>query len=654
MKASLRLHLLLLAALGAAASLQGQGTAFTYQGRLNQNGGPATGIYDLRFTIYDTGGGATVIAGPLNQNSIGVTNGLFTTALDFGANVFTGPGRWLEIGVRTNGGPVFSNLSPRQPLLPAPYAIHSGTASNMANGAVVRSVNGLKDDMTLAAGANVTITPSGNTLTIASTAGGVGETNSLWSRNGANAYYNAGNVGIGTTSPGAVLEIRAPNFNIHQRITDSSSGNSLVLQAGSGNNMKVTGYNYGTASAVPLFLSVDGANTILNSGGGNVGIGTTTPLSKLHLFDPVDSVTHVLQSGGGVNAWAKVAFNNPNGQWDIATSRSFNNDVLYIDRLGNGSLEFQLSTTGLLGLGIEPQSKLHLYEPDNSVSQRIQTGGGVNAWTRLELINANGQWDIGTSRSFNNDVFYIDRNGNSALEFQLSTTGLLGLGIEPQAKLHLYEPNNSVSHRIETGGGVNAWSRTEYANANGQWITGTSRGFNGDQFYIYRAGAPAIAFGLQPNGDAYLQGTMSCKVLTITGGADIAEPFQMSSDEIPKGSVVVIDEANPGHLKLSTEAYDTRVAGIVSGANGIKPGISLHQEGALEGGENVALSGRVYVHADATNGAIKPGDLLTTSATPGHAMKVGDHAKAQGAILGKAMTGLKDGKGMVLVLVTLQ
>ena len=68
----------------------------------------------------------------------------------------------------------------------------------------------------------------------------------------------------------------------------------------------------------------------------------------------------------------------------------------------------------------------------------------------------------------------------------------------------------------------------------------------------------------------------------------------------------------------------------------------------------MALSGRVYVLADASGGAIKPGDLLTTSTTPGHAMRVTDHNKAQGAILGKAMSALNDGKGMVLVLVTLQ
>jgi hypothetical protein len=128
----------------------------------------------------------------------------------------------------------------------------------------------------------------------------------------------------------------------------------------------------------------------------------------------------------------------------------------------------------------------------------------------------------------------------------------------------------------------------------------------------------------------------------------------MSEEDIPKGSVVIIDEENPGKLTLSSEPYDTRVAGIVSGAKGINPGIALHQEGMIEGGQNVALSGRVYVLADATLGPIKPGDLLTTSSTPGHAMKVVEHGRAQGAILGKAMSALKQGKGMVLVLVTLQ
>jgi hypothetical protein len=149
-------------------------------------------------------------------------------------------------------------------------------------------------------------------------------------------------------------------------------------------------------------------------------------------------------------------------------------------------------------------------------------------------------------------------------------------------------------------------------------------------------------------------GTLSVKVLTITGGADIAEPFKLREKKLPEGSVVVIDEDHPGHLKLSTAAYDTRVAGVISGAGGVQPGLNLQQHGVIEGNQPVALTGRVYVRADAGSNPIKPGDLLTTSDRAGYAMKVTDRVRAQGTVLGKAMTGLASGNGLVLVLVTLQ
>jgi hypothetical protein len=123
---------------------------------------------------------------------------------------------------------------------------------------------------------------------------------------------------------------------------------------------------------------------------------------------------------------------------------------------------------------------------------------------------------------------------------------------------------------------------------------------------------------------------------------------------MPQGALVAIDEDAPGKVKLSGQAYDQHVAGILSGANGVNSGILLSQKGFNEGGQNVALSGRVYALADASNGPIKPGDLLTSSDTPGYCMKVTDHARAQGAIIGKAMSALPEGKGIVLVLVSLQ
>jgi len=157
------------------------------------------------------------------------------------------------------------------------------------------------------------------------------------------------------------------------------------------------------------------------------------------------------------------------------------------------------------------------------------------------------------------------------------------------------------------------------------------------------------------DGNAWFDGTTSTDVLEIRGGSDLAEPFPVSNDEeLPAGGVVVIDENNPGHLKLSTEPYDKRVAGVVSGAGGIKPGLTLKQEGFMEGNQNIALAGRVYVLAITENGAIKSGDLLTTSSTPGHAMKATDSSKSNGAIIGKAMTELEQGQGIVLVLVNLQ
>ena len=119
--------------------------------------------------------------------------------------------------------------------------------------------------------------------------------------------------------------------------------------------------------------------------------------------------------------------------------------------------------------------------------------------------------------------------------------------------------------------------------------------------------------------------------------------------------VVAIDAENPGKLVLSTTAYNRGVAGILSGAGGINPGMLMGQPGTLaDGDQPVALSGRVYVWADASNGPIVPGDLLTTSSVPGHAMKVTDYSKAQGATIGKAMTPLSQGRGLVLTLVTLQ
>lgn len=120
--------------LGGALRLTAQGSAFTYQGHLNDGSSPASGSYDLRFAIYDASAAGTLIARPVTNAPTPVSNGLFTVVLDFGDGVFTGPGRWLEIAVRTNSAsPIaFTTLGQRQDLTPSPYAIFANTASNLS------------------------------------------------------------------------------------------------------------------------------------------------------------------------------------------------------------------------------------------------------------------------------------------------------------------------------------------------------------------------------------------------------------------------------------------------------------------------------------------------------------------------------------------
>lgn len=139
-------------------------------------------------------------------------------------------------------------------------------------------------------------------------------------------------------------------------------------------------------------------------------------------------------------------------------------------------------------------------------------------------------------------------------------------------------------------------------------------------------------------------------ITILDDGSDLAEKFYFSNaSDIAPGMVVAIDvSAQPGILKQSTMAYDSRVIGVVSGANGLSPGAIIG-----DGDHPVALAGRVWVYSDASYEAIQPGDWLASSNTPGYAMKAS--SVMRGGIIGKAMTALPRGqKGFVLMMVSLQ
>ena len=149
----------------------GQGTALTYQGRLNDGTNPANGSYDLRFGLYNAASGGAQQGNAITNSPTGITNGLFTVTLDFG-NQFTGADRWLEIGVRINGGGAFTTLAPRQPITSAPYAVRSqsagaaATATSVTGSVAASQLTGTISSNNIAAGSiNGTMLAAGSVTT---------------------------------------------------------------------------------------------------------------------------------------------------------------------------------------------------------------------------------------------------------------------------------------------------------------------------------------------------------------------------------------------------------------------------------------------------------------------------------------------------------
>lgn len=134
---------------------------------------------------------------------------------------------------------------------------------------------------------------------------------------------------------------------------------------------------------------------------------------------------------------------------------------------------------------------------------------------------------------------------------------------------------------------------------------------------------------------------------------DCAEDFDVMADvSIMPGTVMVLSK--DGTVTPSAQAYDPRVAGIISGAGDLKPAIMLGRRVTVRPRVTIALMGTVYCKVDASESAIETGDLLTTSAIEGHAMKAVDRHRAFGAVIGKAMRGLESGRGLIPVLIALQ
>lgn len=651
-------RLLMLAGMVAAvtpASAEPMGTAFSYQGQLKQGGVPVNGPHIFLVTLWNdassTDSGAVVGAVMVTASA---TNGLFTMELDFGPDAFNGEARWLEFELCDTGAcNVITPLSPRQEVTATPYAQSAGTANAVPWNGITGVPAGFADGVD-----NV---------------GGAGDGHSLDAADGtpvdALVVDNVGNVGIGTPIPTAKLDVRGSvrvRDNSGVEVQDSSGNARTRMSLGelytfgpNGSvNFKATANGLAPNTGAMLISDDNGdqragmyIHHATNKGivwGDAVGIGTTVPDSTLHVKS-AGAAIHVEDDSGSATAQVYLGEGGDSGIKMIYSS--VDNELRFIPRVLGVDKPVALSinrSSGNVGIGTAgPRVELEINPTSGNADLQLRAAGEDTGWN-LGALNFDGSFRLAQhDGSAFTDRITVSNDGNVGIgttnpgAHRLSVRSSAGGSTGTTVFVKNTNTTNGIAMKLD-----NASTDVTLL------VSNTSTVDNGD---LIRA--DSWVGGWHPVFKVSGEGRVTCNVLEIQGGSDLSEQFDISASKgVPDpGTVVCIDADNPGQLAVCGKAHDRTVAGIISGAGGVKPGMLMGQRGSVADGEYpVALTGRVYVRADTSSGPIVPGDLLTTSPTPGHAMKVTDYQKAQGAIIGKAMTALESGQGLVLVLVSLQ
>jgi hypothetical protein len=290
-----------------------QGTAFTYQGRLAAGGNATSGLYDLTFTLFDVGSGGSPIAGPVTNAAVEVTNGLFTTVLALGTN-FPGQDRFLEIGVRTNGGGAFTTLSPRQMLTPTPYAIAARNLTGTVPAAQLTSIGNTNGGF-----GNFFVGPAGSPTTSGSENTAIGNFalsfNASGSYNTACGYeaLNQNTNGSYNTAFGeyAVFLNRSGSYN-------TANGSEALFSNTNGSYNTAYGYQalFSNKSGSNNIAIGRGAGTAISTGNNNIDIGNAGFGNESDTIRIGTSQTKAVMlgiSGGNIVSSSGLVCVNPSG-----------------------------------------------------------------------------------------------------------------------------------------------------------------------------------------------------------------------------------------------------------------------------------------------------------------------------------------------------
>ena len=605
--------------------------------------------------------------------------------------------------------------------------------------------------------------------------------NAQWTTTGNDiSNTNSGNVGVGTTTPGGLLEVKksqSAGTTIHIDNPFTTAANSaysgLLLKQNGTNRLLVSSVNDGHGSITPgtaqfwnfangpIVFANNNAETMRLTAVGNLGIGTNSPNEKLvtlgnllvgnitshtQIYSSYDSQSNMtMEIGYGTptanitplaslilsknltstnQGLAVISFANSNiangsekrlGSISAWTDGALNSGALVVSTTSTGTLNerMRVDSNGNVGIGTTtPGRKLEVLATDGEAVRLYRNastaGWGVNmkfafnnsSGTRVDYAGVHGLIASSTAGAEAGDlVLSTATSGTVTEKLRVTSGGSVGIGTAtPSYKLHVVGGSvNATDGLCINGDCKSAWSQvaSQWANGTGSinyaggnvgigitspvYSLDVNGGLNGFRAKAATTSAndtiatfensTAIKMIVRANGNVGIGTTSPAKPLdvvgdinasgTITGGniqakyQDVAEWVE-SSQELPAGTVVILDSTRSNQVIASTEAYDSHVAGVIS----LRPGLTLGEKG--EGRVLVATTGRVKVKVDATNGPIQIGDLLVTSDKTGFAMKSvpvdvsGIRMHRPGTLIGKALEPLAQGNGEILVLLSLQ